>query len=469
MVRLTLKRRPGGGARPRGGAPPSGGATPGDRVPGAPSPRLRRERWIGLCRSPRPATLIAWAAGAGLCALAAYALATPGFVLGAGQPSVNVAAQEAAVVSPSEPAAVDAQLTTAAGEITAADSVTGLPASGDLLVTLPWGSNPGEVGLLEPGEGLARGPEALAVAPDGRIAVLDSVNGRLLFLGPTGEPAGSAPIPLAAPRFLAVDDDRLYVLDCDSDRSLVTFDWRGTHLGAVPLPELNDVVTGLFATDQGPCLEVSHETVLLLAQAGVYVQDGGASAARKPEPGRATARIVAGRPMDRSLGRVAQVTFKPGRNARVKFFDLDTTTLKAAQTGDSSPVLAGGRKVEHLVSVDGDGNGGVIVGARLLKPEVSGNRKATLVLTRLASTEGEGPVGSGGRSRVGSADGASTGAGAGSTGATPDTLWLTDSPFVYLGQPFVVAPDGRVFQPWGSEGGYSILVHSFAEAEARQP
>ena len=78
--------------------------------------------------------------------------------------------------------------------------------------------------------------------------------------------------------------------------------------------------------------------------------------------------------MDRSLGRVAQVTFKPGRNARVKFFDLDTTTLKAAPTGDSSPVLAGGRRVEHLVSVDGDGNGGVIVGARLLSPEVSGNR-----------------------------------------------------------------------------------------------
>jgi hypothetical protein len=173
--------------------------------------------------------------------------------------------------------------------------------------------------------------------------------------------------------------------------------------------------------------------------------------------------------MDRSLGRVAQVTFKPGRNARVRFFDLDTTSFKAAQTGDSSPVLAGGRTVEHLVSVDGDGNGGVIVGARLLKPEVSGNRKASLELTRLPSTEGEDPVRSGGRSRVGPADGASAGVAAGSTGATPDTLWLTDSPFVYLGQPYVVTPDGRIFQPWGSEGGYSILVHSFAEAQEVQP
>ena len=91
------------------------------------------------------------------------------------------------------------------------------------------------------------------------------------------------------------------------------------------------------------------------------------------------------------------------------------------------------------------------------------------MLTRLASTEGEGPVGSGGRSRVGPVDEPSAVAAAGSTGATPGTLWLTDSPFVYLGQPYVVAPDGRVFQPWGNEGGYSILVHSFAEVEEVQP
>lgn len=463
MVRTTLKRGPGDGARPGGGAPLGGGTPPGDRVPGLPPTRPQRERRTGARGHRRPVTLMAWTAGAGLCALAACALATPGFVMGAGQPSVKVAPQEAAVVSPSEPTVAGAQLTTAADEIMAADSVTGLPASGDLLVTLPWGSSPGEVGLLEQGEGLARGPEALAAAPDGRIAVLDSVNGRLLFLDPTGEPAGSASIPLAAPRFLAVDNDWLYVLDCDSDRRLVTFDWRGTHLGTVALPELNDVVTGLFATDQGPCLEVSHETVLLLARAGVYVQGDGASPTRQSEPGRATARIVAGRPLEQSLGRVAQVTFKPGRNARLKCFDLDAASLKAIQTRELSPVLAGGRPLENLVSVDGDGIGGLIIGARLLKPEVSGGREASLVLTRLASEPGEDPISGGVRSGVEEADMPGTG----SATAGVDTLFLTDSPFVYLGQPYVVAPDGRILQPWGSEGGYSILVHSFAEAEAR--
>jgi hypothetical protein len=44
--------------------------------------------------------------------------------------------------------------------------------------------------------------------------------------------------------------------------------------------------------------------------------------------------------------------------------------------------------------------------------------------------------------------------------AVTDTLTLNDSPFAYLGQPYVVAPDGRIFQPVGSDAGYTILVHS---------
>ena len=51
-------------------------------------------------------------------------------------------------------------------------------------------------------EGLSRGPEALAVAPDGRIAVLDSVNSRLMLLDPTGRPFATAQIPLSGPALL---------------------------------------------------------------------------------------------------------------------------------------------------------------------------------------------------------------------------------------------------------------------------
>jgi hypothetical protein len=30
----------------------------------------------------------------------------------------------------------------------------------------------------------------------------------------------------------------------------------------------------------------------------------------------------------------------------------------------------------------------------------------------------------------------------------------------------VVAPDGRIFQPVGSDAGYSIVVHAFAASDA---
>ena len=51
------------------------------------------------------------------------------------------------------------------------------------------------------------------------------------------------------------------------------------------------------------------------------------------------------------------------------------------------------------------------------------------------------------------------------TTAAADTLLLSASSLAYLGQPYVVAPDGRVFQPVASEDGYGILVHTFAGDE----
>jgi hypothetical protein len=48
-------------------------------------------------------------------------------------------------------------------------------------------------------------------------------------------------------------------------------------------------------------------------------------------------------------------------------------------------------------------------------------------------------------------------------------LTLSDSPFAYLGQPYVVAPDGHIFQPVGSEAGYTIVVYSLPATEEVQP
>ena len=42
-----------------------------------------------------------------------------------------------------------------------------------------------------------------------------------------------------------------------------------------------------------------------------------------------------------------------------------------------------------------------------------------------------------------------------------DSMLLVDRSGAYVGQPYVVSPDGRVFEPVATEEGYSIFVHTF--------
>ncbi len=392
---------------------------------------------------------------ASLCILATGALLVPGLVFGAESPLAVPMETPSAVTSPSA-ALPDASLPVADGEPVQTEITQAAAPIGDApLVTLPWGDGDNQVGLCRPSEGLTRGPEALAVAPDGRIAVLDSVNRRVLLLDAGGQVTGMFAVALTEPRFLAVDDDRLYVLDNDADRRLAAFDWNGACVGLEYLPALQDVVTGLFATVEGPCVEVAHRTSLLLSGT-VVASVAAVTAAGIPEaktaalpggPAQAPLRALEGRPVDHALVRLARVTFKPGQNPSIRSFKFDKANFKSAKTNELSPTIALGRPIEHLVSVDGDGSGGLIVGARLSEPETCAVGQAYLALTRLAS------------SGAGAADAASMH----STAADSAVLLLAESSFAYLGQPYVVAPDGRVFQPVGSEEGYSIFVRSFSE------
>jgi hypothetical protein len=427
MIRLRPPSRSTGGPSP--GATPPGGSAPRATVPAGPAGK-------SVLRT-RVKPSLSLVLGVGVCALAASALLVPGFVTGA-----DAAAEPAA--------RADNQATDQAPDATAP--------TGDLLVTLPWGDGEGEVGLLQPVEGLTRGPEALAVAPDGRIALLDSVNKRVMFLDAEGQPTGVVAVDLAEPRFLAVGEDLLYVLDCDADRQLLTLDWSGDIVGALALPELTDVVTGLFATLEGPCVEVAHDSVFLLGNEGQTSladdedwtpREMQVSAAGRGGPARASLRPLAGRPLRSDLRQVAKVTFRPGSGFKVKSFEVDRKSLAAKEMTGFSPALASGRTVEHIVSVDGDGRAGLIVGVRVLDTGPRASDKGSLLLTRMTST------------------------GSGSGGG--DTLLLAESSFAYLGQPYVVAPDGRVLQPVASEDGYGILVYGFGgvetidEAEEVQP
>jgi hypothetical protein len=395
------------------------------------------------------------AVAASLCILAAGALLVPGLVFGAeGAPAVQEEVT-GVVTSPSAMASDEAP-PAAGGEPALDESALTVVPGGDVpLVTLPWGGGEGQAGLCRPTEGLTRGPEALAVAPDGRLAVLDSVNRRILLLDAGGRVTGYAPVPLTEPRFLAVDDSRLYVLDCDADRRLAAFDWSGASVSVVSVPPLQDVVTGLFATVEGPCLEVAHRTSFVLSAAAATLGTVAGSPAAKAMgtlggPAEGSLRALEGRPVDRALGRLARVTFKPGQNPSIRSFRFDKANFKSTKTNELAPTIAAGRAVEQLVSVDGDGRGGLIVGARLCEPEIRAGGPAYLALTRLAA------------SGACAADTASMR----STGSGTAVLYLAESSFAYLGQPYVVAPDGRIFQPVGTEQGYNIFVRSFFEGAA---
>jgi hypothetical protein len=428
---MTSRKRPWTIAGRARGAPPTTGDKAGRGRPqrseasSMPSSAADQRSPGTLARIGAP-PLIALASALGLLALLICALFVPGFVLHA----------DAGTTTSTETAPGGAGTTTTV--TVPAEPLPVEPAQGRRLVTLPWGAGAGEVGLALPTEGLTRGPGALAVAPDGRIAILDSVNSRLVLLTAEGSFTSTVPLPLSQARFLAVDDSRLYVLD-DSAAQLVCLDWQGSQLHSAQVTALDDVVTGLFATDDGPCVEVAHDDVFL-----VEFKDKGNQAAtanragRVEKPAVAALHAVAGRPLDRDLGKTAKLTFKAKDGVKLKRYKVDRKTFKAIQTAAAAPTLPAGQAIEQLVSLDGDGRGGLIVGARLLHSKGDRANAPSLVVGRL----------------TGGADGS------GEAPALIDMLILCDSPFAYLGQPYIVAPDGQIFQPVGGAAGYTVFVYS---------
>jgi hypothetical protein len=165
--------------------------------------------------------------------------------------------------------------------------------AGVRLVMLPWGVGPGAVGLATQAEGLARGPEALAVAPDGRIAILDSVNRRVVTLDSTGAFLAALPVGLSSPRFIATDGATIHVLDADEDGLLVSLDWQGTVLGEAGLERSDTPVTGLFAREGQAYVEWGHGRVAAIA--GQRIRSSASHTARTPTRNRGRRRPSPGR------------------------------------------------------------------------------------------------------------------------------------------------------------------------------
>jgi hypothetical protein len=391
-------------------------ASPSTFFPSPPEIR-RRPPGPGPVRRSIPWTRIAIAG-----ALLALVAATAAAVVNAGQASARGPLPPAAVSLPA-----DAQVS-----------------RGRVLVSLPWGNGPGAVGLESPGEGLRRGPEAMAVGADGAIAVLDSVNRRVLLLTAGGEPTLTIPVDLAEPRFLALTDSSVYVLDCGDAGRIQGWDRRGSlvmdRLLALPA---DPPVTALLISSGLPCVETGHDRVYrldaLAPPNGLSLAEAGEGAA----PAGGSAAALPGRPAADLSSHVIQARFSPQTGLRIRLLTPDGSPAMDAPSLISVGTAA---KLEHLVSVDTVANpGDLVVGARLLgRPTGSsggdGDNQASLIVARIP------------------ADGSSR---------RPAAILLTESAYAYVGQPYVVGPSGDVYQPVASPDGYSIVLHTLPEGGAR--
>jgi hypothetical protein len=440
----------------------------------------RKERRLCKKRRAKIASVLPLVAATVLCGGAACLMSVPGPVL-AGQSQTGTVSET--TTTGSSPGSASPSM----GVLSAGQEQAGYPPSastGVRLVTLAWGAGQGQVGLAASSEGLQRGPEGLAVARDGRVAILDSVNHRVLTLGPSGAILGTIPVPLSEPRFLAVTDSRMYVLDADADHRLIGFDWAGADIGTLDVAAFDDPVTALFAVDDGVCIEVGHADVQLIESSqfvsgdvpsvatsagppdgaeqlqGQATTAGGRAAAR---PGKkAMPRHIAGRPLSRDLTRLAAGAFKPGSPPVVKVSRAERAGVNATPFRALTVKTPAWAKLDCLLSLDAVNSDTIIVGAHL----VSQRAKSAANNKSRAGQTNAGFEGASGNdpaipedetpeiliSRM-SADGQPLG-----------TLVLGDSPFAYVGNPYVVAPDGRIYQPVAKADGYAIFVHDFEPA-----
>ena len=293
------------------------------------------------------------------------------------------------------------------------------------LFTLPWGEGPGQVGLLHRPDHESRGPEAFAVAPDGRLAVLDSVNNRILLLTTTGDTSATIALDLAAPRFLAADDNNVFVLDADDDLRLLSYSWQGEPLSDVSVGPFEDPVTALLVSDQGEALiETNHEHVAAPPDLGRGRPAGPGTRGRPAKAGGA------GRSLSARMG--------PGGRPQVEDSDLG----RGQHRGWSVAVRGRDRMIDHVVSLDSDDRGGVILGVRLttvpsdddtaVAASTTGTDPASLLLSRLDDPS--------------------------------RTLLLRDGERAYLGPPYVVAPSGLIYQPLATDEGYCMVTHTLPAA-----
>ncbi|NLE74146.1 MAG: hypothetical protein GX604_05930 [Actinobacteria bacterium] len=427
--RRSLSTAPPGEAQPAVALPGWGGAVGYLRA------RVR-PTFLAAAAAIGAACLIALLLAAGQAAAASGPAGGPSRGHGTGQETAGAAGATDAVAAPEaeSPSQVASDTSTdipQPGELICdmGPVTESTPQTGSLLVTLPWGSGRGQVGCITPQEGLARGPEALAIAPDGRIVVLDSVNQRIVILSARGGWETAFPVPLAEPRFIAVDESSIVVLDADTDRRAVTLDWSGRVTQKSPLPLLDSPATGVFLAEGCAWVEVGHARSISLNPKEARSNEG--------RPLRAGQTVTWGKAR-LTPGSDPQLTFVESAMSNTIKSSLATSGIRR----ETRPALRlrTRDRVDHMVGLAEDARGATCVGVRLAEGGIA--------VTRIPGPETQ--------KRAADAE---------ATTASCDTILLPEPLGLYLGVPYTTAPDGRIFRPEAGDAGYSLWVHSFASLE----
>lgn len=132
-----------------------------------------------------------------------------------------------------------------------------------------WGSGPGKLGKDRPDEANPEGPMSFAPLPGGGLAILDQVNGRLVFTDKDGNAVKEVKVSLSQPQEIAVGKDgTVAVADRLVDKRVQMFDPSGKESGSLPLIgskiKEGGSVTGLFVDGKNVYAESAHGILALL-------------------------------------------------------------------------------------------------------------------------------------------------------------------------------------------------------------
>ena len=207
-----------------------------------------------------------------------------------------------------------------------------------------WGSDPGQLGLLEQAEGV--GPQSLCVDQDGRIYILDLVNRRVQIFSPGGEFIRQTACGILAHDLRLGPGGEMYLL-APYHGLVEKYDAEGGLMTSWPISPDIWLIDGLRIFGEKIVLRTARQTEYILAEEGRALAPKQQTAAvREGLSGGRSSRRYGTRWIDDHSGSL-QILDQDGRPVR----EIEVTTAE---------------RLGSLIFIGEDGNGNVYLRAELL-------------------------------------------------------------------------------------------------------